>query len=298
MSSIFGLFRRPKPPGRVERLWLGRDEWGRDRYLDLSGITGVTVGGLPRYGKTSLVNGCLIQLAPSPAVQFAFLDGKGSSDYEDWAPRAWLVCGDNIDQALKVLEQLHALMQDRQAQVRTYLGVKNGWHVGPSAGWPLIIVVIDECHSFFDEGLAETTAGKQKYRRAATLVMQLVKQSGSVMMTTFCLTQKQTGDAIPTKIRDVCTVGISFATKTRDAAVAALGEAIRDYPSMCPTTLQERPKYIGCCTAALVDTNEAFTRLRAPYSPEDDSTRVAAATAHLRRDPTNGQGSEPVAVPA
>jgi S-DNA-T family DNA segregation ATPase FtsK/SpoIIIE len=41
------------------------------------------------------------------------------------------------------------------------------------------------------------------------------------------LTQRATGDAIPTRIRDNCQVAISFATRTLDGAVAALGEEIR-----------------------------------------------------------------------
>ena len=43
------------PPGVITsplRVYLGRDEWAADRWLNLPGLTGITVGGLPGFGKT------------------------------------------------------------------------------------------------------------------------------------------------------------------------------------------------------------------------------------------------------
>jgi hypothetical protein len=48
-----------------------------------------------------------------------------------------------------------------------------------------------------------------------------------------------TGDAIPTRIRDNCQVAISFATRTVDGAVAALGEEIRQHPDASPVLLND-----------------------------------------------------------
>ena len=273
------------------RPYLGRDEWGIDRWLDLSGITGMTIAGLPRYGKTSLLLSLLMQMAGTRRVQFVFLDGKGSglnvgADYEEWTDRAWMASGDDLDRAEEILARLCDHMAERGRVIRQVLGVKNGWHVGPSEDWPLIVLVMDECHTFFDEKQAGGDRKRRdQYARLQAMAAQLVKKAGSVMMLSIFITQKQTGDAIPTAIRDNCTVGLSFAVKTRDAAVAGLGEGIRDWPGLCPTGLKERPTYIGVCTAALPDGADAFIRLRIPNVPDDMAAARAADVAQLVTDP-------------
>ncbi|WP_067833748.1 hypothetical protein [Actinomadura kijaniata] len=272
------------------RPYLGRDEWGVDRWLDLVGITGMTIGGLPRYGKTGLVRSLLKQWGGFPEVQFVFLDGKGSgdqvgADYAEWVDRAWMASGDDLKRAEEIFAKLNDHMIERGRVIRPCLGVKNGWHVGPSRGWPLIIVVVDECHSFFDEARATSQEEKKRIQRIKSLAADLPRKAGSVMMLSIFMTQKQTGDAIPTAIRDNCVVGASFAVKTRDAAVAGLGEGIREWPAMCPTTLRERPTYVGACTAALPDGVSPFVRLRVPYVDEADSELFAEQVAHLRADP-------------
>ena len=113
-------------------------------------------------------------------------------------------------------------------------------------------------------------------------------------MLTILITQKQTSDAIPTAIRDNCGFGVSFAVRTKDAAVASLGDHIREYPSYCPTTLQD-PAYTGVCTASLRTGQDPFVRLRVPEVTEEAATARAAETASKRRDPSAIPAPEPVA---
>ena len=85
------------PPGTYEPheptvLYVGRDDFGADRYLPLRGLTGICVSGLPGYGKTSLIASWLCQLTATPAAQFALLDGKDGGDQEPWHDRAWRHC--------------------------------------------------------------------------------------------------------------------------------------------------------------------------------------------------------------
>lgn len=278
------VYRVPDPV----RPYLGRDEWSRDRWLDLPGVTGITVGGLAGYGKTSLIMSLLCQLAPSPAVQFAFIDGRGGrdyGDYEPWHDRAWLHCGDDLADAAGIFEDLHALMRKRLAAVAPVLGVRNAWHVGPTPEWPLTIAIVDECHTFFDlEAVKGDKNGERYVRTCRSLCAQLVKQQRAALMLTVFITQKQTGDAIPTNIRDNCRIGLSFATRTIDAAVAALGEDIRAYPSYSPTQLLD-PAYTGVATASLPTAADPFVRLRVPEIPEAAADARARATAHQRSDP-------------
>ncbi len=50
--------------------------------IRLAEVSGIVVAGLAGFGKTMLVGHQLGQLAPSPAVQFVLIDGKGGPDYD------------------------------------------------------------------------------------------------------------------------------------------------------------------------------------------------------------------------
>jgi DNA segregation ATPase FtsK/SpoIIIE, S-DNA-T family len=58
--------------------WLaGVDADGQPVTIRSSGVSGVVVAGLAGYGKTSFLNARFCRLAPSSAVQFVLIDGKG-----------------------------------------------------------------------------------------------------------------------------------------------------------------------------------------------------------------------------
>src|SRR5215813_14445833 len=93
------------------------------------------------------------------------------------------------------------------------------------------------------------------------------------------------GDSIPTSLRDNSGLAVSFALKTTESSVAALGDAIREYPSYSPTLLRETPHGIGTAVATLTTGTDPFCRLRVPEITEQWASARAANTAHLRRDP-------------
>ena len=265
--------------------YVGRDEWAAERYLDLSGVTGITVAGLPGMGKTSLVLSLLWQLAGSGAVQFVFVDGKGGGDYRDWQERSWMYAGDDLGDAVRTFGVVEALMRARLAKVEAGILPRNGWHRGPTPKCPLIVTVVDECHSYFDSTAVKSgTIEDGQVKACRGSVGQLVKKGRSVLFVTIIITQKQTSDAVPTAIRDNCRYGFSFGVKTKDAAVAALGEAIREYPSYCPTTLRD-PSMVGVCTASMQTGQDPFVRLRVPEVSERAAAERARDTGYLREDP-------------
>jgi DNA segregation ATPase FtsK/SpoIIIE, S-DNA-T family len=98
----------------------------------------------------------------------------------------------------------------------------------------VVVVVIDEAHTFFHERKgtsAEVKAHNALVAELSRLVEELVRKGRNVAIQVMLLTQRATGDAIKTRIRDNCQVAISFATRTVDGAVAALGEEIRQHPT-------------------------------------------------------------------
>jgi S-DNA-T family DNA segregation ATPase FtsK/SpoIIIE len=97
------------------------------------------------------------------------------------------------------------------------------------------------------------------------------------------LTQRATGDAIPTRIRDNCQVAISFATRTLDGAVAALGEEIRQHPDASPVLLND-PAYVGVAVTSL-PSRPGFHRVRTPQVDHHQVAAIIRTTAGLRTDP-------------
>ncbi|MDI2128753.1 FtsK/SpoIIIE domain-containing protein [Yinghuangia seranimata] len=267
----------------LTRVLLGRDESREVSWLRLSGVPGMTVVGLPGYGKTQFVMHLVGELAPCPYVQFGFIDGKGGPDYDDVADRAFAHLGDDLGAALELVEGMYELMQDRQGAIRAHLDVKNFWHVGPSRLWPLVVLVIDEAHTFFHTGRGVSRADQEAAHKLIWMVEQLVKKGRSVGFFTVLLTQKGTGDAIPTQIRDVCPAKVAFAVATMEAADAGLGSAIRLYPDAHPIFLQD-PKYIGVATTAL-EGRKGFARVRIPQVDEQHVAQLANSYRHLATEP-------------
>jgi S-DNA-T family DNA segregation ATPase FtsK/SpoIIIE len=273
-------------PSSLTSWWLGWSEDGTAVFIRLAEVSGSVVGGLAGFGKTMLVAHLLGQLAPSPAVQFVVIDGKGGPDYDRLVSRAWLAAKDDLTEVRDVLRQVHGLMVDRQASIAQILGVTDAWHLGPSPSWPLVVVIIDEAHTFFHERKGtspEVKAHNALVAELSRLVEELVRKGRNVAVQVMLLTQRATGDAIPTRIRDNCQVAISFATRTVDGAVAALGEEIRQHPDVSPILLND-PAYVGVAVTSLPG-RPGFQRVRTPQVDHHQVAAIIRATAGLRRDP-------------
>jgi DNA segregation ATPase FtsK/SpoIIIE, S-DNA-T family len=297
LIQLRGLFRDPllaparidlsgRPPTSLSSWWLGWAEDGRPVTVRLAEVSGMVVAGLAGFGKTMLVAHLLGQLAPSPAIQLVMVDGKGGPDYHHLFPRAWLSAKDDLGQVRDLLRRVHRLMVDRQAAISQVLGVTDAWHLGPSPSWPLLLVVIDEAHTFFHERKGtspEVKAHNTLVAELSRLVEELIRKGRNVAIQVMLLTQRATGDAIPTRIRDNCQVAISFATRTLDGAVAALGEEIRQHPDASPVLLND-PAYVGVAVTSLPG-RPGFQRVRTPQVDHRQVAAVIHATAGLRADP-------------
>jgi DNA segregation ATPase FtsK/SpoIIIE, S-DNA-T family len=273
-------------PVSLDSWWLGWAEDGSAVMVRLAEVSGSVVGGLAGFGKTMLVAHLLGQLTPSPAVQFVLIDGKGGPDYDRLFPRAWLAAKDDLDQVRDVLRRVHRLMVNRQASIASVLGVTDTWHPGPSARWPLVVVVIDEAHTFFHERKGtspEVKAHNALVAELSRLVEELIRKGRNVAIQVMLLTQRATGDAIPTRIRDNCQVAISFATRTVDGAVAALGEEIRQHPDASPVQLND-PAYVGVAATSLPG-RPGFQRVRTPQVDHHQVAAIIRTTSGLRADP-------------
>jgi DNA segregation ATPase FtsK/SpoIIIE, S-DNA-T family len=273
-------------PASLESWWLGWAEDSSPVQVRLAEVSGTVVAGLAGFGKTMLVAHLLGQLAPSSAVQFVLIDGKGGPDYDRLVPRAWMSAKDDLTQVRDVLRRVHRLTVDRQASIAQVLGVTDAWHLGPSPSWPLVVVVIDEAHTFFHERKGtspEVRAHNALVAELSRLVEELIRKGRNVAIQVMLLTQRATGDAIPTRIRDNCQVAISFATRTVDGAVAALGEEIRQHLDVSPV-LPNDPAYVGVAVTSLPG-RSAFHRVRTPQVDHHQVAAIIHATVGMCADP-------------
>ena len=275
------------PDGRPISDWMlhvGVDDEGGQVYLPLSNLSGVTVAGIPGTGKTSLQRWWLCQLAAHPAVQVAVLDGKVSDpadgDYGQLLPRCFAATGDDLEEANERLADLWRTMRARSQWLRANRGTAQFWEQGPTPDCPLILVVCDESHTYVS---GASRRDRETCESNVWYLTKLAKEGRSRGFLTVFVTQKQTADAIPTAIRDVCQVGISFGVRTMEGAVAALGEEIRQYPDIAPTELVGQ-KWTGVGVMRLPD-RPGYHRVRTPHVTEADAAGVLASYAHLRQTP-------------
>ncbi|MEU4345775.1 hypothetical protein AB0H00_31780 [Nocardia sp. NPDC023852] len=267
----------------------GVDEFGQGARIRLHNGSGIGVYGLPTYGKTSFILGLITYLAMSDSVVFLVADGKVETghdgDYMDVAPRALSVIGDDPIQFNGWIKEIQKFRRMRSSTIRQTLGVKNMWDVGPSPEWPLVVVVIDEAHTYFEQiratGNKELTARNAIAAENAHEVADLVKKCRSVGILPIIATQKGTGDAIPTMIRDNMHAAVCFAVKTDEAAQAALGSDIKNYPDANPTGYQAE-EYIGVASM-VAERRKGFTRFRSPLCRESIAAAVCDQTAGLVR---------------
>lgn len=275
----------PDAPVDLRSWEIGHDREMEPVMIRTSDVSGIAVGGLSGYGKTALVRQRFVKLAPSPLVQFALIDGK-DYELEDLGRRAWLHCGDSIDAAHRVVKKVHTLMVERKDSIRAVLGRKNFWGGQPTVYWPLVVLIMDESHTYLFESKFKDKANQardEKVRDIIWMCDELVRQGRSLGIQCMFLTQKPTGEAIPTKIRDNCQIAMSFAQRSTEAAKAALGDDINDYPHAHPRRLQDSA-YIGVLSV-VAEGRPGYTLARTPFTRDTDAADLAEATASLVIDP-------------
>lgn len=266
---------------------IGLSDFGETVTAQIESSTGIGVYGAPRWGKTSLILAIMSALSKYSEFAFVLADGKTTTgwegDYYDMGHRCLAVIGDSPEDYNKLIKAVEAERMNRQTRIRQELGVPNIWDVGPSPEWPILVVTVDEAHSYFEQ-ITPATDPKIKARNAiaaenAYLTQRCVKLCGAVGIWFIIGTQKPTADAIPTGIRANLTQGICLGVREETVAVAALGEGIKDYPEAMPTQYMSQ-RYKGCATT-VSELEPGFTRFRTPFCSPVVAARAAKENRHL-----------------
>ena len=258
----------------------GVQDDGSPLLASFANQSGAVVGGVPGSGKSAGATSIIAQLSSDPGVQFVVIDGKGGSDWSFLGPRASLLNTNDEDlEAVKSqLLALTGLMRWRLQTQKERRGTSNFWHAGATAEEGFILVVIDECQSFFDPKEHMTKAAKELSQEIAALTVNLVKKGRSAGLFVMSITQKPTSDSIPSALSANCGVKWACRVETRAAEESILGARPDGTPdSASPTLIPEtRP---GGVT---VKRGGEWVRARFSYTPEAEAAAIAERYASLR----------------
>lgn len=216
-------------------------ENNEQRTIDLDGVAGMVIGGLPGSGKSALLNTLLAPLLATDLVEVSIFDGKGGADLRHFEPYAGHFSNDDrdLDGLIEFLEKKLELLRHRVHTNKERTGDSNFWHTGLSAKHPAQVIVIDECQNYLDSS-GDSKEDKQKKEKIVALVTDLVKKGRSAGFTTILSTQKPDSQSVPTKIRDNCTRRIAFRVTTPEMTTMILGAQPEDAPA--PTEIPNARK--------------------------------------------------------
>lgn len=255
---------------------MGPDMWADPITLPIEDGAGMVVAGNPGMGKTAWCLSLLTTLFPSDSAQLAVANGKAPTpligDYRGVAPRISHMLGSDVEPLVEFLTGLQAEMYRRYMDMWDALGVDSFWEseTGPTPEWPVLVALLDECQTWMQD---------QRVEDLCADIMAKCRGAGIFLI---LATQKPTDNNLPTRIRDLATTSLCFPVRTTAAAVAALGEGIREYPAMNPLA-KMRPEFRGVGTI-INETSTGYTQFKAPFCSRTLAARVAHATAHYTRD--------------
>lgn len=265
---------------------LGIDEQGHSIAESCRNLSGVVVGGSPGSGTSNWLTVALASLAQRDDVQWLLVDGKQGYDLEGLARRAYRYIGGDaagdLETVRDALQDVQTLMHERLRKARELYGHANLWSAGPSRRHPVVVVVIDECQWYLDTRSFTSNESKAVGAEIDAIVRDLVRRGRSAGILVILSTQRPTAHSIPTSTRDNCALRVCFSVRTRESAVAVLGEFSTD-SAVSP---------IGAPADVGVSSLEGFeVRFRSPLVSDDAVLEHIRSTAGLTADPLDLLGS-------
>ncbi|WP_423488469.1 cell division protein FtsK [Mycobacteroides sp. PCS013] len=258
-------------------LGLGFDEDGNWLSLPVANTGGLVVGGLPGSGKTAWLTGVFAALASSPLCQWVLVDAKHGHDLAALAPRSYRYLAAEAD-LLDVrdgLREVQLLMNHRRKNMIELIGTPNFWSAPISPSNPVVFVVVDEVQQLQPTAFV-TKEDKALATEIDLLIRDLVRLGRSAGIVVVLSTQRPTADAISTPIRDNAELRVCFNVRSRESAVAVLGEWSTD-DLVSPLGL---PTGVGVAYV-----NSELCKFRAPFTPEPVLVESVLQHQQLTADP-------------
>jgi hypothetical protein len=206
----------PTAEAEERSLWdpiaLGVDEHGRPVEIGLV-ERNVLVGGEPGAGKSVALSLLVAAAALDRDGRVWLLDGK-LVELAAWAPVAERLVGPDGEQAIAVLRDVQAVMEDRYRELLAR-GLRK---VRRDDELPLHVVVVDELAFYL------TLPDRKQRQEFAELLRDLVARGRAAGVIVIAATQKPGADVVPTALRDLFGFRLALRCNTPQASDTILGQ--------------------------------------------------------------------------
>jgi hypothetical protein len=261
----------PWPLAQADRctLWspipVGEDEDGNQVEILLP-ERNLLLGAEPGGGKSTVAQLLIAAAALDPSAKLILFDPK-LVELSIWQGCTDRLVGPNLDQAIKVLRELIAELDDRYLTLLANRARK----VAPGDGLPLYLVVVEEL-AYFTNG-PDTKACKE----FSVLLRDFVARGRAAGMITVATTQKPSADVVPTFLRDLFGFRWALRCSTPQASDTILGSgwASQGYSA---ATIDPATRGVGL----LLQEGGVPVRLRSCYLNDLDLADLARRAEHLR----------------
>jgi DNA segregation ATPase FtsK/SpoIIIE-like protein len=262
----------PWPLAQADRctLWapipVGEDEDGNQVEILLP-ERNLLLGAEPGGGKSTVAQLLIAAAALDPSAKLILFDPK-LVELSIWQGCTDRLVGPNLDQAIKVLRELIAELDDRYLTLLANRARK----VAPGDGLPLYLVVVEEL-AYFTNG-PDTKACKE----FSVLLRDFVARGRAAGMITVATTQKPSADVVPTFLRDLFGFRWALRCSTPQASDTILGSgwASQGYSA---ATIDPATRGVGL----LLQEGGVPVRLRSCYLNDLDLADLARRAEQLRR---------------
>jgi hypothetical protein len=274
------LIRRDALAGTVQLAWPNLDVarlclWepipvGVDEHANTISISlverNLLLGGEPGAGKSVAQSLLIATAALDPDVELWLLDGK-RVELACWRECARAFVGPNTDDAIDVLRQLQAEMEQRYELLLEQRRRK----IEPGDSHRLHVIGCDEL-AFY------TSGGQRKSREEFNeLCTDLIRRGRAAGIIWIGATQKPSADVVPTSLRDLVGYRWALRCSTRGASDTILGTGMAT-AGYTASDIAGDQRGVGL----LIAENELPVRLRSFYLSDDDLDTLAERACQLR----------------
>ena len=246
---------------------VGVDEQGEPVAIELV-ERNILLGGEPGAGKSAALSVLLAAGALDPNARLWLLDGK-LVELAAWAPVAQRVAGPDGEQALELLRELRAEMDERYRELLAR-GLRK---IRREDGLPLHLVVCDELAFYL------TLPDKDQRKEFAELLRDLVARGRAAGVIVCAATQKPGTDTVPGSLRDLFGFRLAMRCTTPQASDTILGQGWASNGADA-SEIPGAQRGVGYLLAE----GERPVRMRGYYLDDDAVTAIAERAAARRTD--------------
>jgi hypothetical protein len=233
------------------------------------------MGGLPGSGKSGGGTALLCGISRLEPVAIVALDPK-RVELSLWRQRCTYVATHESDIS-RVLGALTEEMERRYEWLEE-VGKKKIDAEMLSNELPFIVVFIDELADIVSIGVTKEDRMHDEIR--STRIRRLIAKGRAAGIDVQCMTQKPQSDVVPTSLRDLIQLRVSFATSTAAMTDTILGAGASQNGGLA----HEIPSSLKGVCYVISEDERIPKRCRAYWVPDDQVAGIAQSTAHLRVD--------------